>query len=244
MVKPAFLLAALAGLILVSCEKDEGMGGTGSISGAIIEHFYNDDFSQLIRTGPAVDEEVFIVFGSDNIPGERVNTGSEGHFRFDFLYPGAYQIYYKSEDSTMVPGDEWQIIQVDLGKGEELDLGELEKSTTLDYNDGAAVISGVVRKTKYDKDSRWPNLVIEYIDFAHEHEVYITYGNHTFYDDRIRTQDDGYFEFKDLLPGKYRVFLYSEDVTRVTEHVVLQYEVTITEPDQEFDLGLIDIYAI
>lgn len=243
-VRPAFLLAAFAGLFMISCEKDEGFGGTGSISGTIIEYFYSDDFSELIHTSPAIDEEVFIIFGNDNTPGERVNTGSSGDFRFDYLYPGAYQIYYRSQDSTKIPDDEWRVMEIDLDRGQELDLGEIEKVNRLDYDDGSAVISGVVRKTKYDKDSRWPNLVIEYIDFAHEHEVYITYGNHTFYDDRIRTQDDGYFEFKNLLPGKYRVFLYSEDVTKVTEHVVLEFDVSITEPDQEYDLGIIDIEAI
>ena len=35
-----------------------------------------------------------------------------------------------------------------------------------------------------------------------EQEIYLTYNNHTFYDDRIRTQADGEFEFGGLIPGK------------------------------------------
>ena len=134
--------------------------------------------------------------------------------------------------------------QVSVENGEGVNLGDLEKTTKLEWDDGAAVISGVVKKIKYDNDSRWPNLVEEYRDFAHEHEVYITYGNHAFTDKRVRTQDNGYFEFKNLIPGKYRIFLYSEDVTKVTEHVVLEFEEIITEFDQKVDLGEITIKAI
>lgn len=241
---PVLLLLVVAGILLASCAKDEGFGGTGSISGTIIEQFYNDDFSQLIRTSPAIDEEVFILFGDDSTPGERVNTGSNGDFRFNFLYPGSYHIYHRSLDTTGTTGDEWSVINVDLDRGEELDMGELEMVSVLEFDDGSAVISGVVEKTKYDNDSKWPNLVIEYIDFAHEHEVYLTYGNHTFYDERVRTQDDGYFEFSNLIPGKYRVFLYSEDVTKITEHFVISFDVTIEEFDQVVDLGLIGIKEI
>ena len=241
---PAFILPALFALICVSCDKGEGLGGKGSISGIIMEQFYNDDFSELITTAPAVDEEVFILFGSDKTPGDRVNTGTSGEFRFDYLYPGSYQIYYRSQDTSTIYEDEWNTIRLSLEAGENIELGLLEKNSVLDFDDGAAVISGTVKKIKYDKDSRWPNLVIEYSDFAHEHEVYITYGNHTFYDERVRTQDDGRFEFRNLIPGKYRIFLYSEDVTKVTEHVVLEYEVTITEFDQELDLGEITVEAI
>ncbi|MCP4311313.1 MAG: hypothetical protein GY790_08630 [Bacteroidetes bacterium] len=239
-----FIFFAFTVIFLGSCEKSEGMGGTASISGAIIEHFYNDDFSDLIRTSPAIDEEVFVIFGNDYTPGERVNTGSSGDFRFDYLYPGIYHVYYRTLDSTKTPDDEWAVIRVDLERGEEADLGAVEKATILEYDEGSAVISGVVRKIKYDNDSKWPKLVIEYIDFAHEHEVYLTYGDHSFYDERVRTQDDGYFEFKNLIPGEYRIFLYSEDVTKVTEHVVLEFEESITEFEQEVDLGLITIKAI
>ena len=241
---PIFLLIAFMGLLTLSCDKNEGLGGTGSIAGTIVEQFYNDDFSELIYSAPAVDEDVFILFGSDQTPGDRVSTGTSGDFRFDYLYPGSYQIYYKSQDTAAIFQDDWNRIQVELENGEALNLGNLAKKKSLDFDEGAAVISGVVKKIKYDNDSRWPNLVIEYIDYAHEYEVYITYGNHTFYDERVRTQDDGRFEFKNLIPGQYRIFLYSEDVTKVTEHVVLEYNASITTFDQVIDLGEITVEAI
>jgi len=153
-------------------------------------------------------------------------------------------IYYQTDDSTDSSKDEWLTYEIELENGQELDLGELRKSTALDWDDGSAKISGVVERTKYDNDSKWPNLVWEYTDFAHDHEVFILYGDDEYYSDRIRTSHDGYFEFANLIPGNYLVFLYSEDVTKVTEHVVLKYEVEITEFGQVIELGTISIEKI
>ena len=228
--------------VLTSCEKQEGFGGTGSITGTITEDFFNDDYSDRLYQMPSVDEEVFILFGEDGSLGDRELTGISGKFSFDYLYPGRYYIYFRSQDSTEIPDDGWsERIAVDLENGETEDLGMLIKVNTLDFDDGEAAIRGVVEKIKYDKDSSWPNLVVEYVDFAHEHEVYLTYGNHVSYDERVRTSHDGSFEFRDLIPGNYKVFLYSEDVTKVTEHEVLLFEVSIEEPDQVEDLGVITI---
>lgn len=225
-----------------SCEKNPGQGGTGSISGTIIEHFYNDDFSSQLYKKAAVDEEIFILYGEGNALGNREFTDISGKFRFNYLFPGRYYIYYHSEDSTSILDQEKEMLYlVDLERGEEVDLGVLEKLSTMDYDDGGAMIKGVVKVINYVDESRWPNMVIEDIAFAHEHEIYLTYGNHTFYDDRIRTQHDGYFEFSNLIPGDYLIFLYSEDITRVTEHVVLKFQVTISEFDQVVDLGEITI---
>lgn len=239
---PVAFFLCIAVMFCTSCQKDPGFGGTGAIKGTLVEKFYNDDYSQLIYQKPAVDEEVFIRFGDDQVLGDRIFTGQTGAFRFDYLYPGEYHIYYQSEDSTAIPEDEWTTIYtVTLESGEELDLGQIEKVTAIDYDDGSAVIKGVVWEINYVNESRWPNLVVESEDFAHEQEVYLVYGDHAYFDDRIRTQYDGYFEFSGLIPGDYLVFLYSEDVKRLTDEVVLQYEVTITEMDQEVDLGTINI---
>ena len=229
-------------LTATGCKNDEGQGGTGSISGTIIEQFYNDDYSQLINKKPAVDEEIFLLYGEDNALGDRTFTGITGEFRFNYLFPGRYYLYYHSKDSaSSLDEDQEKLFLVQLDRGEEADLGDIVKLSTLDYDDGAAVIKGVVRIINYVDESRWPNLVVEDIAFAHEHEVYLTYGNHTYYDERVRTQHDGAFEFRNLIPGDYLIFLYSEDVTTVVEHVVLEYEVTISEYDQVVDLGEIII---
>ncbi|MBE9518242.1 MAG: hypothetical protein IMY68_06715, partial [Bacteroidetes bacterium] len=121
-------------LLPLSCQKDEGLGGTGSISGTITEQYYNDDYSLLIYEKPAVDEEVFIVFGSSEELGNRVRTNNQGQFRFNYLYPGNYQVYFISGDSTSVLNmDVEKLYELELDRGEDHELGRLEKLSTLDF---------------------------------------------------------------------------------------------------------------
>jgi len=236
------LLFVICASLMISCKKAEGTGGTGSISGRVVESFYNDDFSLKLYEEGAVDEEIFIFYGTDYTLGDRTFTGYSGHFRFDYLYPGKYFIQYRTQDTTSLQDDnKFRLRRVTLERGEDLDLGELPKYTSLDFDDGTAVIKGVVNVIDYLDESQWPNLIIDYVAPALEQEVYLTYGDHSFYDERIRTQHDGYFEFSKLIPGDYLIFLYSEDVTGSAEHVALKYEVTITGYDQVVDLGVINI---
>jgi len=229
-------------VIPFSCEKSEGLGGTGSIAGTITEQFFNDDYSLLIHEKAAVDEEVFIVFGDSRELGARVRTNDMGQFRFKYLYPGNYRVYFISEDSASVLDMEKEkVYEIELDRGQDKDLGRLEKLTTLDFDDGSATIRGVVKVIDYVDMSSWPNLVVEKTYYATEQEVYLTYNNHSFYDERIRTQSGGVFEFGGLIPGKYLVFLYSDDVTGEGDKVSLEFEVTIENLDQIIDLGEITI---
>ncbi len=242
---PGFVCYVWVILVLftaASCEKSEGLGGTGSISGTLVEQFYNDDFSLMIYEKPAVDEEVFVVFGEEQALGNRVRTNHQGQFMFKYLYPGQYEVYYLSEDSASVLNlDVERIRSVELGKGEDRDLGTLVKLSSLDFDDGTAMIRGRVKVINYVDASTWPNLVIENTYYGTEQEVYLTYGQHTFYDERIRTQHDGTFEFGGLIPGDYLIFLYSDDVTGASEKVALKYEVNIIGLEQVVDLGEIVI---
>ena len=232
------LVLGLGLLLTVSCEKNEGFGGTASISGSISEQLYNDDYSLLIHERPAVDEEVFIVFGEEKALGNRVRTNHQGQFMFKYLYPGNYEVYFMSDDSSAVLGLQVEkSFSLELGRGEDLDMGELHKLTPLDFDEGTATIRGRVRVTDYVDTSVWPNLVIEKSYYGTEQEVYLTYGEHSFYDERIRSQHDGTFEFGKLIPGDYLVVLYSDDVKRESDKVAVTLEVSITSLEQVVDLG-------
>lgn len=239
-------MAVLLCLSLVhSCEKSEGLGGTASISGTVMEQYYNDDYSLLIHEKPAVDEEVYIVFGEEKALGNRVRTNMYGQFMFKYLYPGQYEVYFISGDSSSVLElDVEKAWPVELAKGEDRDLGELVKLTPLDFDDGTAIIKGRVKVIDYVDTSTWPNLVIEKTYYGTEQEVYLTYGDHTFYDERIRSQFDGTFEFGGLIPGDYLVFLYSDDVSGESDKEALKFEVSITGLEQVVDLGEIVIQKL
>ncbi|TNF77890.1 MAG: hypothetical protein EP302_00065, partial [Bacteroidetes bacterium] len=156
------VLSLLSILFPLSCEKSEGLGGTGSIEGTITEQFFNDDYSLLIHEQAAVDEDVFIVFGNREELGARVRTNDRGQFRFKYLYPGNYRVYFISEDSASVLDlDREKVVEVELERDQEMDLGNLEKLTTLDFDEGSARIRGVVKVIDYVDLSTWPDLVIE-----------------------------------------------------------------------------------
>lgn len=51
--------------------------------------------------------------------------------------------------------------------------------------------------------------------YAMEERVYITYGDHEFYDDDIRTGYDGTYQFDELRKGSYTIYAYTDDSLQV-----------------------------
>lgn len=200
--------------------------------------YYNNDYSILISEEPAVDEDVFILFGDSDFVGDKVATSSTGAFEFPFLRDGDYQLYYMSEDSSTV-SDEEQVVILDLTleSGKVSDQGIIYRYETLDWDDGSAKLTGVVKVINYKNTTSYPFLEVKDVTFAQELEVYLIYGDHEYYDDRIRTNYDGVFEFKDLIPGDYTVFVYSEDITGGTEDIAIIKQATITTVGEVIDLG-------
>ena len=47
---------------------------------------------------------------------------------------------------------------------------------------------------------------------AQEEAVYLIYNDHQTYDEDVETNYDGEFCFRDLIQGKYRIYVYSEDL--------------------------------
>lgn len=235
------ILFSISLFIFGGCTKDEGYGGTASISGSLTEQIYNDDFSELIYEQKAIDEDIFIVFESNGIVSDKVTTSFDGQFEFEQLFPGNYQIYYYSEDPNSAYGEDIEvIIDVELEKNTNYDLGELVKIKSIDYDDGSASIKGRVFLINYLNSSEYPNLIVKDTSLAQDQDIFITYGNHVFHDDKIETTYDGTFLFQNLIKGNYKVFLYSKDITGKTEDIVIMHELVITSEFEEIDLG--DIY--
>lgn len=243
--RSSFLKWAIALAIvpfLFSCTQPEGYGGSSTIKGVLMTKYYNDDFSVLIKEEPAVDEEIFILFGEDDFVGDRVVTSATGAFEFPFLNAGDYRLYYMSEDSSTVSNEQTTvIIDLNLSQGKSENQGTIYRLETLDFDDGSSKISGIVKVINYKNDTFYPFLEVKDITLAQEQEVYLVYGDHEFYDERIRTNFDGYFEFPDLIPGTYKVFVYSEDVAGGTEDLPISRDVTITAAGEDHVVAEITI---
>lgn len=231
------LLLACVTILTTSCTQNEGVGGNSHIKGVLVEKYYNNDFTILQYEEPAKDDDVFILFGDQLELGDKTTTTYSGNYQFQYLWPGNYHLYYYSDDTTGTTNEKVEIVKdITLGKGETLNMGTLYSYKALDWNEGFAKIRGKVKLINYRNNGT------EYSIYpAQEQEVYITYNNAEFYTDRIRTDDEGYFEFNHLLKGGYEIFIYSEDVETDGKKLLTEkVSVNITELDQSVVLD--DIY--
>lgn len=233
-------------LIGTSCTQDPGVGGNSHIKGTLVEKYYNNDFTIFQYEHAASDDDIYILYGDNKEIGDKTTASFAGDFQFQYLWPGDYQLYYYSDDTTAVTSDKIALSQtISLEKNETFEVGTLYTYKALEWDEGSAQIKGKIMLINYRNESSYPNLEIKDITPAQEQEVYITYNNATVYTDRIRTQPDGTFEFNHLLKGNYTIFVYSEDViTGKTAMVTKEVIVEITELNQSVALETINIEKI
>lgn len=241
--KKMSIITAITILLATSCSQDEGVGGNSHIRGKLMVNYYNDDFSQLLSSEPlpAQDEDLFLIFGEDSVVGEKTSTSYTGDFEFEYLWPGNYKLYYYSEDTLPSLSDKIDtkiVREITLAKNETATLNDLIIYKSLEWNEGTSTISGTVYLKNYKNDGS----EIKYIVPAQEQEIYITYGKHKFYDERIRTSSDGTFVFKNLIKGSYRIFMYSEDITEQTAYKVVEKTIEVTDNNQ--DITIDDIFYV
>ena len=88
-------------IFLFGCEKNEGQGGTSTIKGKVLVHDFDASFQAVVDTYPAVDEDVYIIYGDDHSTyDDHYKTSFDGTFEFKFLQKGKYKIFAYSKDST------------------------------------------------------------------------------------------------------------------------------------------------
>ena len=99
---------------------------------------------------------------------------------------------------------------------------------------GRASLKGKVYAKDYN--ASFSQLLNEY--YAPEEDVYIIYGDHENYDDKVKTGPDGTYEFKRLRKGNYSVFVYSKDSTfTIASGVEAQYKsAEITKKEEVVEL--------
>ncbi|MFY8021770.1 MAG: hypothetical protein ACOVP1_11250 [Bacteroidia bacterium] len=100
--KSVFVLFVLISTIgISSCKKPEGEGGTGRIKGSVLAEQWNATFTVKQAEFAAMDEWVYIIYGSDISYGDRIRTNYNGEFEFKYLRAGKYKIYVYSKDKTL-----------------------------------------------------------------------------------------------------------------------------------------------
>jgi hypothetical protein len=111
---------------------------------------------------------------------------------------------------------------------------------------GAGIISGKVNKEVRVVLTN-PNTAIYTVPAA-DQDVYIVYGGHISPDDKVVTNYNGEFEFRNLRRGKYTVYTYSKDTTGVNPPVidpsrmVILKEVELVDNQDQIELSDLIIY--
>lgn len=116
----------LVSILLFSCKKGEGPGGTSTIKGTV----QVEDYSGSIFTGkeyPGADIDVFIIYGDEStMYDEKISTSYDGSFEFRYLRPGKYTVFVYSEEPTDDQDLTAIIKTVEIsGKNEEVTVGEI-----------------------------------------------------------------------------------------------------------------------
>ena len=77
--------------------------------------------------------------------------------------------------------------------------------------------------------------------YSGKENIYIIYGNNSYFGDKIESSYDGSFEFPYLKKGSYKIFSYSDclvnDPTCDGGKKTVLMEVEITENHQQLDIG-------
>lgn len=117
-----FLLAAL--ISLWGCEKHAGEGGTSEIRGKVYVIDYDQSFTHILSEYYAPEEDVYIIYGNDDVYSDDFETHYDGTYRFRYLQKGKYTVFAYSKSETAASGVEPVKIQVEIR--EDFQTVELE----------------------------------------------------------------------------------------------------------------------
>lgn len=224
---PRILMTLLAlALILPSCNKGPGEGGTGTLQGYVkLVHHPDDDYTLTPDTMAAAKTDVFIIYGNEVYFGNDVETGADGMYQFEYLRPGDYTVFAYS---TLPSGE-----KVAVYESVNLQHGAVMNVPTLYIHDGKAygtsIVKGRVHATYYHNGSYRGEA------WACEHRVYIRRVGEDIPFDDTRVGPDGYFAFQKLQPGEYEVFTASDDITTEIPDFVFQ-TVNVEEAGQIYEI--------
>ena len=104
--KKVNILLLLMIIVLSSCVKEAGEGGTATIVGKVFAYDYNAELTTFRTQYYAPEEDVYIIYGNDSLYSDRTRTNFDGTYRFKYLRPGTYTIFVYSKNlNTKLPPD-------------------------------------------------------------------------------------------------------------------------------------------
>lgn len=229
-------------IVVASCTKREGEGGSATIKGKVTVRLVSDDFQTVYAEFPDEDRDVYIVYGDDDYYGDKTSTFYNGIYQFSYLRKGDYKVFAYSDDETgqSESGVKPVIKELSIDKnGAIIEAPEIIVYDQVTNYEGSSTIIGKV--FAYDWNSELTILKDSF--YLRNEWVHISRKADDYYFDRIRTYYDGSFVFPSLPIGDYEVYVYGRDLTGQDPQDEIPYivDVSITENKQYIDVGRIDI---
>ena len=205
----ALSFCLLFAFLLPSCKKDPGEGGRATIIGKIIAGNYHSPSTPVTTGDFLADEDVFIIYGDQStVVNNDTKTSYDGSFSFKYLRPGKYTIFAYSLDTANSSPSVISVLK-------NIEIQDKKQKLVVDltvYKEANDHGSSSVRGKVYAKDYSPTFSNLEQPPYyAPDEDVYIMYGDTTGFNDRIRTDAYGIFQFQNLRKGKYTVYAYSRD---------------------------------
>ena len=239
-----YFLASIILFLFASC-KEEGLGGSSSITGYVYNIVYqSDDYSINPDTIPAAGERIYIIYSdneNDPVAEKDVRTNHLGMYHFQYLRKGNYIVYaLSSYPRELNNRDEAEMQHVKLGSGTARPDAIYIRSGN---GFGVSMIKGKVLVQYYDRENRPLGEPVPAVG----HRVFLKRkGDETHFDD-VRVGDQGTFIFTRVTPGiMYEVYTTTEGrgvrnkdlLFPISEIEVSEEHITYELPEVEIILNL------
>ena len=226
-------------IVLGACTSGAGEGGTALISGKVVlmqtDRLGNDKGVEEAR-----DEKVFLVYGDDAVFSEDVRTHSDGTYEFKYLRKGNYTIFAYQNCDSCGSGNNAVEVQVEITENRSVvEASNISLIKVLDPDDGSSSIQG---KLFQQEKNTGGQLLSEY--YLGDTRVYIQYENEVASFADFRTHSDGSFIFRDLIPGSYTIFAFSDCSTCSSGTEAIELQASITQSSQAVTLDDLVIVKI
>ena len=231
----------LVAVSLFACSPNEGKGGLASIEGKVMVQNINSLFEKSGNPYEAMDEDVYISYGNSELADDKARTSYNGVFKFNNLTKGEYTVYVYSDDTISNVKDPKitfsQKVSLE-GKKDGAIIDDFIIYKHVDYDDGNGVVKGNVKLHYYVASTEQGTYG------AQDEVVFLQFENDEEILDRFRTDALGNFQIGNLIPGKYKLFVYSDSRFPATADsaVVRHFEITDNSSVVTLDTFNIKLY--
>lgn len=235
-IKRFFAFVFVVGLFF-SCTPQEGKGGLASIQGKVMMQNLNAISEKSGGAYPATDCNVFIAYGNTAFSNDKEATGFDGTYQFSNLTKGDYTVFVYSDDSVSNSKYPKIVLSQKVSLDSKKDEATVPTFTVykhVDYDNGGGVVKGNVVEHRYSGS------IELYQKPAQDADVYLQFANDPEILDRTRVDGEGNFTIRNLIPGSYRLYVYSENQMAGADSVCYR-SFTIQENTSVVSLEQIDI---